>query len=240
MKNYFKIGVILLVLALLVTYVLDMARTLRKSGKISAAAMNYDLPSDKNLTQEDSALFRSSSWERLSPIVIWRHKKREPVLFLNYDAKYVIVVNKVRVDQAFSMSKSFRWVNSIVETTKFISYRSTDEGNFFTLFAFGDLNPRPEKIILTLDSDSLTNTILNDSVLAFNLKCRKLSIRYDSIPVDIFLEKPKSWIDSNPYLPMNLCFIKKQPYVYLIFMFTSELDHRMKDGVLDSLINFDF
>lgn len=242
MKKYFKIGSIALVLILLVLFVFDMAKSLKKAGRINAQAMNYALPSDKILTRGDSALFRTASWKKLSPIVVWRHTIRDPIVFLNYNAESVIVVNKIKVDDSFRMSKSFRWVVSPVEISTYssVSYRSTDEGNYFTLHAFGNLNSRPGKIFLTLDSDSLKNTTSNDSVLAFNLRCKRLTVMYDSIPVDILLEKPKSWLNNKSGLPLNLYFRKKQEWVYLFFMISADLDKRMKDGTLDSLINTDF
>ena len=242
MKKYYKIGSIALALTLLVLYVLDMAKIARRAGKANAEAMNYALPSDKILTREDSLIFRSASWERLSPIVVWRHAIREPIVFLNYNAESAIVVNKIKVDESFTMSESFRWVDSTIEfsNSEFVSYRSTDEGNYFTLHAFGNLNPRPGKIFLTLDSDSLRNTTSNDSVLAFNLRCKRLTVMYDSIPVDILLEKPNSWLNNKSGLPLNLYFRKKQEWVYLFFMISADLDKRMKDGTLDSLINTDF
>ena len=217
-------GVILFVM---IVVGLRKVSTMVKSVK---AASDNDLPLTQVITREDSSLISPKHIARVRSHQNVNSKVMGPVSFLYVDDTYHLVIFKINTADKGPLKE-------MLHTTLKSTERTNDETytvigfNGFSNFEWRPLpSSQVSNIYFSIDGDSLTNGIINDSIAVYHLLCRNFSTQYEkSGPVEVFMI-------GGEITPSEILFLKRGKAVYFMLMTTAKSDSSIPQNTLYELV----
>jgi hypothetical protein len=229
MKIFRRIVFLVSIVCLIVIFVVGMRKTRTMVRDLRAVSDN-ELPSTQGITREDSALISPKYIGRVRSYKNVNSKVMDPISFLDLDDTINLVIFKINMetDQPLRETLSSDMENS--QRSDGETYSIVD----FNLFSRFEWRPAPtrrtSKIFLSLNGDSLSNGILNDSIASYHLLCKNLSIKYEKNGV------VQVFMDGGEIAPSDLLFLKRGKIVYFMLMTTAKPNSYIPGDILYDLI----
>ena len=211
-----RIIVLIFCLAILIFVIVKLVVAIIETNR----SFEEDLPVSYSLTSEDSLLIKDIYRQKIKVNVVHNSKVRGPVSMLFFDQSYHLIIYKIHL-----LSGNLPLQN-ILQTQIRNADRSvgypytiyTDNINFKFQCKAG-LVSSVSKVYLTVSGDSLRTIAKNDSIIAYNLDCKNLSIRYqDQGPVDIFVVGNEKFLSGTNAIPMDILFLKRDDNLYFLLL----------------------
>lgn len=195
----------LLILYLVIKTITGISTTIKATGG--------NLPSTYNLPKDDSLLFAGNYRNKLVVNEVKNQKVRYPVALLTLDKEYSLIVTKLDLVSNASLSNVIDVQNESADRSTMVPYNIVDNNAFKFGYSIEEIVKPVKQVYLTLYGDSIENTLRNDTAVAYNLKCKNLSIRYGNDgPIDLYIKSNKSEI------PLSILFYRKNGSLYVLLL----------------------
>lgn len=187
--------------------------------------------SSYTLTKEDSIIFRIDALKDIRIKEIINSKVRNSFILAEFQ-KFNIIVHKIRLDEGFSLDQISVNKDIMLDIATGVSYRVASFKNFGIHIKSGAVNSI-NKLYLDVACDSIYKKVINDSVLYYRFKCRKIALRYSADgEKDIFLENESYRSDT-----LNVIIWKRNNLLYLYFILPDQKKEYFDEENVESLIN---
>lgn len=229
MRKYRRIVFLVSVVSLLVIFVVEINRTGTMSKDMRAASDNR-LPTTRGISNEDSALISPKYIGRIRSYKNFNSGERDPVSFLFVDSCYHLIIFKIHMETDRPLPEIIGSDNKNSQRSDCETYTGVDL-NGISRFEW---RPWPAKqtrnIFLSVYGDSLSNEILNDSLAAYRLLCKNLSIKYAKNGVVQVL------LTCGKITPADLLFLRRGKTVYFMLMTAFESKSFIPREILYDLV----
>jgi len=185
---------------------------------ITNRSFKEDLPSTYQLPAEDSLLIRDLYRDKINVNVIHNSKVREPISMLFFDQNYHIIIHKIKLARDIPLQSIFHTQIKNARRSTGIPYNLYGDHIFFYFQCKTGLTHPVSEVYLTLSGDSLKTIAENDSIAAYHLLCKNLSVRYEENGlVDIFVIGKENILGA-PIIPMDILFLRRQKNLYFLLL----------------------
>src|ERR1700733_10508673 len=132
---------------------------------------------------------------------------------MTYDSTYQLFIFKIDTSGRLSFKNGFNLENANVLPTTNVVY-STIFSEPYELDYKSFPVPAASSIYLTISGDSMQLQERNESLIAYTVVCKNLSIRYSQKdPIDIYLEGKERFFYTTP-VPLNILFLERKKSTY--------------------------
>jgi len=228
MKRFWRIAFVVACASLIAMFV-DVMRKASIGLKAVNAASDNDLPLTQVITPEDSTLISPKYISRVRSHQNVNSKVMDPVSFLYVDDTYHLVIFKINMEADQPLRKILCGNSENSERSNDETYSMVDF-NGFSRFEWRPVPTRTRNIFLSLYGDSLSNSVLNDSIASYHLLCKNLSIKYQKKGV------VQVFMTCGEITPSDLLFLKRGKIVYFMLMTTAKPDSLIPEGILYDLV----
>ena len=182
-------------------------------------ALDEDLPSTYLLNPETSFLIAEKYRVDLKVIEINQSKVREPISIMSFNNKYRLVAYKIKLEKDISLSALLHSEIKDADISNGFSY-GTIGANIIYRFRYKSGFVKPaNQVYLTFYGDSLRETAINDTIIAYNLIAGNFSIRYSKEEaVDILVIGEERPFGVTTKVPMDILFLKRKDNLHLLLL----------------------
>lgn len=183
-------------------------------------------------------LFSVSSLPDLNSGLVYNNPAGFPIatFLYGFNPDYSIIVFKTNIDTVATLKK-------IIEFDNQTSTLQTSEGNYQNIIQNFEAKyipnfPEIKRISLTINSDSINRIRFLDTLIAFSTTFESISVFFNqqSSPTIFFKAGGKGY-GGNMYKVMsNVAFLKKEGYLYIIFLTTNNDHEDLPPNFLVSLL----
>lgn len=201
-------------------------------------AFEEDLPLTYSMSLDDSSLFAGNIRSKIKVVEIRNSKVRPSISILLYDKKYHLVTYKIPTASTVNpLPKLLQMNNKSSCTSTGYSYSLIDKDIIYQIKYIAGKPEPAQQIYLTLSGDSIQTVVSADSIISYNLKCKNLSIKYDSkAPVDMFVTGEERPLGMTTIVPMDIVFLKREGFIYLMIMTPQSNETNIPANLLYSIV----
>jgi hypothetical protein len=193
-----------------------------------------ELPSTDSINSEYLNLIAKKNQIKVKVEQVYQSKIRYPVAELYFEENNILFINKISRIGTFPLAERVLNETKNATLSKEVVYSTLKKGSCEFTYKLAGIDSI-SKIYLTSFGDSLTTIISNDSILAYHLICKNLSIRYNKNgPVDMLLEGQQGLFGIKEF-PADLLFIRRNNALYLLLMI-SRSGGSVKPGLLYHIV----